>query len=323
MADSSYLDPSPVQKPSRLQPGETIGVVSPAGPLNETRLHQLDIGLSYLSDKGYRIVLGHHLREQLGYLAGSDKMRADDLNDMLRRPDIQAIFCARGGYGLTRILEKIDYRAAQNHPKIILGYSDVTALHLGMYAKARLITFSGPMVATELGNDLLPLTEDSMWAMLTSENLHVLPGENFPHEMQTLSPGIAEGRLLGGCLSVLVSLLGTPYMPDMRGAILLIEDVGEDLYKIDRCISQLKNAGVLDSVSGVLLGQFVNIAADENNNPVDLQDVLDHYFSSLDVPVLSNFPYGHTPLKITLPIGCRVQLDADSKTVRLLEACLL
>lgn len=302
--------------------GETIGVVAPAGPLNETRMQRLEQGMSYLSASGYRLVLGRHVREQKGYLAGSDKMRADDLNDMLRRPDIQAIFCARGGYGLTRILDKVDYKAAQNHPKIILGYSDITALQMALYCKARLITFSGPMVAVEMGGDLQPLTEGSMWSMLTTDDLHVQPDENLQPEMQILSPGRAEGPLLGGCLSVLVSLLGTPYMPDMRGAILLLEDVSEELYKIDRCLSQLKNAGILAHANGVLLGQFVNIAADENKNPADLRDILSHYFASLGIPVLHNFPYGHTPLKYTAPLGCRVQLDADNKTVRLLEPCL-
>ncbi len=322
MSFPSDVHPAAPLKPQRLRPGETIGVIAPAGPLNEMRLQQLERGVHYLFEKGYKVVLGHHVREQQGYLAGTDKMRSDDLNDMLRRPDIQAIFCARGGYGLTRILDRIDYKAAQNHPKIILGYSDITALQMALYAKAGLITFSGPMVAVELGGELQPLTEESMWSMLTTNDLHVLADNNLHYEKQTLSPGRSEGPLLGGCLSVLVSLLGTPYMPELRGAILLLEDVGEDLYKIDRYLSQLGNAGILDSVNGVLLGQFINIAADENEKPLELQHVLDYYFASLNVPVLGNFPYGHTQTKVTAPLGCRVLLDADEKSVRLLESCL-
>ena len=320
---SSVPDPEStlLRKPAQLRPGDTIGVVSPAGPLNDERLERLQSAIRYLENKGYNVVLGRYLRERHGYLAGSDDMRADDVNDMLRRDDVQAIFCTRGGYGLTRILEKIDYSAAMSQPKIMLGYSDVTALQMALLTQARMISFSGPMIAIELGADPAPMTEDSMWSMLTSDVSEISMDELSDDLAHIMSGGKAEGRLIGGCLSVLVSILGTPYMPDMNGTILLLEDIGEELYKIDRYLSQLKNAGILDAVKGVLLGRFVDIAADENDNPIQLQDVLNFYFGSLKVPVLVNIPYGHSSLNLTLPIGCPVQLDADNHKVRLLESC--
>ena len=309
-------------KPPRLRAGDVIGVVSPAGALSGERLIRLDRGLDYLRRKGYTIVEGRYVREQTGYLAGADEMRANDFNDMLRRPDIKAVFCSRGGYGVTRILDKIDYTAAGEHPKIVLGYSDITALQMALYNKAHLVSFSGPMVAIELGAELPPLTENSLWDMLTNDALHVLSGENPENDLRTISSGVAEGRLLGGCLSVVVSLLGTPWRPDFRNAILLLEDIGEDLYKIDRYFSQLKNAGILDLVNGVVLGRFIDIAADENNNPFVFDDLIAHYLAPLHIPVLLNFPYGHTPLKYTLPLGCRVRLDADRGALHLLESAV-
>jgi muramoyltetrapeptide carboxypeptidase len=323
MSFITETEQAPPLKPPHLQPGDTIGIVSPAGPLNSIRLSRLEKGIRYLFDKGYDVAVGRYVREQQGYLAGSDDMRAADLNYMLRRQDVKAIFTTRGGYGVSRILDKIDYDVARNQPKILMGYSDITALQMALYVKSGLITFSGPMVAIELGRGLESMTEKSMWSMLATNSQNIRFDEIPVDLRQILSPGRAEGRLLGGCLSVLVSLLGTPFFPDMNGAILLLEDVGEDLYKIDRFLSQLKNSGVLDAVSGVLLGQFMDIAADDNINPADFQDILDFYFASLDVPVLYNFPYGHTPLKYTLPLGCRIQLDAGNKEVKLLESCLV
>ncbi len=305
-------------RPPRLLPDDTIGVVSPAGPLNAARLERLDRGLAYLRSHGYHIFEGPSLRAQTGYLAGSDNDRARDLNEMLTNPAVRAIFCSRGGYGITRLLHHIDYDAVRRNPKIIMGYSDVTALSLAMVAKTGLITFSGPMVSTEL-HDVDPLTEESMWQMLHGEQ-PILHAAINGQPWQPVSPGIAEGRLLGGCLSVLTSIIGTPYCPDFTHAILLLEDVGEELYKIDRLFSQLKNAGILEKVNGILLGQFIDIAPDSNDNPVEFNDLISYYCAPLHIPVLSNFPYGHVPIKYTLPIGCPVRLDADAGTIELLQA---
>ena len=304
-------------KPPKLTAGDTIGVVSPAGPLDETRQERLDLGLAYFQQLGYSTIEGKFTRKQTGFFAGSDEQRARDFNDMLHNPDVKAIFSTRGGYGVARILDKIDYKAAHDFPKIIIGYSDVTALSLALYEKAGLVTFSGPMAAIELF-DPSPLTANSMWDILLGKTPTLRAKVN-DNVWQQISPGVTEGRLLGGCLSVVVSLIGTPYCPDLNGAILLLEDVSEDLYKIDRLFSQLKNAGILQAVNGIILGHFVDIIPDSSHNPVEFDDIISYYCAPLKIPVLSNFPYGHVPLKYTLPIGCSVRLDAEAGTLKLLE----
>ena len=321
MTDSPKLSSMRMLRPPRLRPGDLVGVVSPAGPLKKSKLQNLDRGVRYLENQGYHVLQGRHVCERQGYLAGSDEMRAADLNDMFRQPDVSAIFCTRGGYGITRLLDRIDYHAVQTQPKILVGYSDITALQLALIKKTGLVSFSGPMVAVELGDALSPLTAASMWTLLNGKSVDLFESASGAG-IKTMAGGRAVGLLLGGCLSVLVSLLGTPYMPDMNGAILLLEDIGEDLYKIDRSLSQLKNAGILDAANGVLLGQFLDIAKDDNDPPMEVMEVFDYYLRPLGVPVLYNIPYGHGPIKLTLPLGCPVELDADAHHLRMLQACL-
>ncbi|MBN1480385.1 LD-carboxypeptidase [candidate division KSB1 bacterium] len=306
-----------VNKPSRLCPGDTIGVVSPGGPLNPVRLQRLDLGINYLRQKGYQIIEGQYVREQTGYFAGTDQQRAADLNDMLRNKDVRAIFCSRGGYGVTRLFDQIDFDAARRDPKIIIGYSDVTALSLALFRQCRLLTFSGPLVAMELF-DVQQQTSAAMWDVLSG----AMPTFNANlafNDWQRISPGVADGILLGGCLSMISPLLGTRFAPSFKNAILLLEDIGEDLYKIDRLFSHLKNAGILFQVNGIVLGHFVDLVPDTNKNPVEFDDIISYYCSRLQIPVISNFPYGHIPVKYTLPIGCRVRLDAGAGTIQLLE----
>ncbi len=304
--------------PRRLLPGDRIGVISPAGSLDSARQARLERGLDYLRSRGFQIMEGKSLRRQTGYLAGSDDERAQDINDMLNNPDVRAIFCSRGGYGMSRLLDKIDYEAARRDPKIIMGYSDVTALSLALYEKSRLITFSGPMVSVEF-HDVNDFTQQSLWQILNGETplFHADANNN---AWRQISPGVAQGVLLGGCLSVISPLIGTPYCPDFENSILLLEDVGEDLYKIDRLFSHLKNAGILNRVNGIVLGQFVNIEPDSNDNPVEFDDIISYYCAPLSIPVISNFPYGHVPIKYTLPIGCPVRLDTDAGAIQLLQS---
>jgi muramoyltetrapeptide carboxypeptidase len=309
-------------KPPRLQPGDTIGVISPSGPLVGERLVRLDRGLDYLRSRGYCVIEGRFLRQQTGYLAGSDEKRLADLNDMLRNSEVKAIFCSRGGYGLGRILDRIDYRTARRHPKIIVGFSDATALQLALFRRAGLVTFSGPIVAANMGEAMPPLTESSLWQMLEGKNVGLMTG--VPEApVSTIVGGTAKGRLLGGCLSVLVTLLGTRFFPNLNRAILIVEDIAEPVYKIDRYFSQLKNAGVLQQLNGLILGQFVATMPDSNPAPIGLVDMISGYVKPLGIPAVSGFSYGHVPLKYTLPFGVRARLDADAGTLSLLESGVL
>ena len=303
-------------KPAALRPGDLIGILSPAGCLSPGKQETLRDGIRYIEQCGYRVITGKFIRSQYGYLAGTDAQRAADLNGMLLDPEIKAVFCARGGYGSTRLLDQIEWKRAAAFPKIIMGYSDITALQLAFYQRFGWITFSGPLVAVELSRPA-PLTAQSLWSVLTGDDTGVTSGDA-PDDWPVFH-GSAEGPLLGGCLSVISAMIGTAYCPDFDGAVLLLEDVGENLYKIDCYLSQLRNAGILDRIAGIVLGAFVDLMPDDHHPPLTLADLIRHYLSSLSIPVITGFPYGHIHEKYTLPLGCRVRIDADRNNLQFLE----
>lgn len=306
--------------PQALVPGDRIGVISPASPPKPEKHDQYQNGLAYLRGLGYKITEGKHVLDQYGYLAGTDESRADDLNAMFRNPRVKAIICSRGGYGTPRLLDLIDYEAVRRHPKILVGYSDITSLQLALYAQTGLVTFSGPMVAVEMGKGILPFTEKHFWAMVGKSARQLLKARAGEYEPQVYHGGVGEGRLLGGCLSLINPLIGTPYQPDFTGAILVIEDIGEDVYGIDRYLVQLRYAGILDKLNGLIFGQFLDMESSEKSDPtLSLEEVLEKFTRDLHIPILGNFPYGHQDFKYTMPFGCRVRLDADKGTLRLLE----
>ena len=307
--------------PPGLKPGDLIGIVSPASPPFGEKVKQYDQGKKYLLQQGYRIIEGEHVLSEYGYLAGSDEQRLHDLNSMLTNPEVRAIIFSRGGYGTPRLLRKVRYDAIESDPKIIVGYSDITSLQLAILAKTGLITFSGPMVAVEMGSGMDPLTEKHLWQMLCQPGLHRLPAQEFEENVPIYRHGAAEGALIGGCLSLVNPLIGTDFLPDFDGAVLLLEDIGEDIYQIDRYFAHLRNAGLLDRINGIVLGQFIDCKADEEDTfpSLTLEQVIRDYTDELDIPVMANFPYGHGMRKFTLPIGARVRMDTKNKSIELLE----
>ncbi len=296
--------------PPRLVPGDTIGVVSPASTPNPDRLNA---GIDYLKKKGYNIFTGSHVDKKTGYLAGSDSERVNDLNNMISNPDIDAIICSRGGYGCGRIVSQLDYHTIAQNPKPLVGYSDITTLNLALFAHCNLVSYSGPMVAVEMGKGIHPFTEKWFWKVMNDPYPHTLHSDSG----RVLQSGKAQGRLLGGCLALVNHALHTPFCPDFSGSILFLEDIGEDLYRIDRYMAQLKNAGILDSIAGLLLGEFIDCQDSEDTFVV--QDIIERYTRDLHVPILTDFPYGHGDIKFTLPVGAMVELDADKKSLNLLE----
>lgn len=309
-----------IVKPQKLRPGATIGIAAPASPMKQPG--DLERGIRYLESLGYRTVTGAAVHERYGYLAGRDEQRAEDLNAMFRRKDIDAIFCVRGGYGSPRILNMIDYEAISRNPKIFVGYSDISALQLAIFKKTRLVTFSGPMVAIEFAGEVDARTEAHFWRMLTDANpagtLPPLEGEAY----QMAVPGEAEGPLLGGCLSLVSGLCGSPYQPDLDGKIFIFEDVGEKLYQVDHSLAQLKNAGALEGVTGVIVGDLLESAPDHPQDSLALQEILQDYFADKGIPVLYNFNYGHGKVKYTIPIGTMVRLRSESNQVEFLEGAV-
>lgn len=306
-----------ILQPPRLRRGAVIGLIAPASPPVPAKV---EAGVRYLEGLGYRVKLGAQVGRRHGCLAGTDAERLADLNGMLRDPQVDAIFALRGGYGCQRLLPQVDYAAARLSPKIIAGYSDLTALQLALLRKAGLVTFSAPMPAVEFAAGVDPFTEEDFWAALTSRAARrtlPMPSDSAP---RILRPGVAEGRLVGGCLSLLASNLATPFLPALKGTLLFLEDVHEEPHRLDRMFIQLRNSGVLRQLAGLLLGQFTD-QGPHPGTPAHLpwSEMLGEVLADLRGPGLDGLPYGHIPRRWTVPLGIRARLDASRKRVTLLE----
>ena len=303
----------------RLKPGDTIGLVAPSGAVRTPGA--LERSAAELERMGYRVKLGQSCGQVYGYLSGADEVRARDINDMFLDDAVDAIVCVRGGYGATRILDRLDYAAIAAHPKIFMGFSDITALHIAMLEKAHLATFHGPMSTADCADGPMhPFTRASMELALCAEApmgaLENAPG--YP-ERQTLAPGQAEGQLVGGNLMLITSLLGTPYELDTRGRILFIEEIGEHTYCIDRMLTQLRLAGKLDDCAGVVFGDFNNCPIEYPAFGLSIEQILRDIVVPCGKPVLTGLQAGHCTPKLTLPLGARCRLDADARTLTVLE----
>lgn len=330
-----------------LQAGDTIAFVAPAKYLDRTRVAQAKQRLESL---GYRVRVPDTLFRKQGFLAGSDDERAAELMAAFADPQIEAVFPGTGGYGTMRILDQLDYDVIRRHPKIFIGFSDITALHIAIHQRTGLITFHSPNPEFGLGTeaDLSPFAAKWLWRALLGANSDGRPaqpnaapfptgytietqvrngsesgdGEFFagvPHPI-TLVTGRATGRLIGGNLSLVHALMGTPYEIETDGKILFLEDVGEAPYRVDRMLCTMRLAGKFDRVAGVILGQFTSrddVPAWDDDASID--DVLRDYFARLSVPVLMQFPVGHVRANATLPVGATAELDAENQTLRILE----
>ena len=241
----------------------------------------------------------------------SDKIRADDINGMFADPDIDLIISARGGWGCMRLLDKLNYKLIADNPKLLVGYSDITTLQLALWHKCRLPSLSGPMVAVEMGTGILGFTEKHFWSILNKDEYQVELTES---EIISKNSKKNEGILLGGCLSLIACQCGTEYMPDFSGSVLFLEDVGEEPYRIDRYLAQLKLAGVFNNLNGLILGQFLDCKSDSKES-FTVDEILEQYFGKAEYPVLKNIPYGHGMKKITMPIGFHTIIDGSRKTL--------
>ena len=308
--------------PARLAPGKRVALVAPAGPLLErddlVRAEELCRAL------GLEPVMGTNAGAHHGYLAGTDAERLADLNTALTDPAIDAVWCIRGGFGMTRILAGVDFDAFAAAPKAVVGFSDITVLLLALHHFSGAITFHGPVARKAM----TPFTRAHFERTLTrTEPAGVLDRMPSPagvlvpsdHRIATLVPGIAEGPLLGGNLSLLQCLIGTPYMPDLTGAILFLEDVGEEVYRVDRMLSHLRLAGLLEKVAGIVIGRFTEMGRRGADGAMGFDRVLNDYFDRLGVPAACGFPIGHVDDQWTIPIGARARLDADRGTLELLD----
>ena len=293
-------------KPSRLRQGDEIGIITPAGPVTPSELKP---AIDLLTSMGYRVKSSIHLYKKKDYLAGDDYSRLEDLHSMFQDKRIKAILCARGGYGTLRLLDKIDYDLIRKNPKIIIGYSDITALLLAIYKKTRLVTFHGPMVR-ELAKDIDP---NHFFNPLTSQQ----PLEFDLSKGSILVPGTARGILIGGNLSLISHMVGTPFMPTLEGSILIIEERGELPYRVDRMLTHLRLSGILKSLSGLVAGSFENCGDGKVINQLLIDIGID-----LNIPVFCGLPVGHSIENFTLPLGLPVELDTENSRISFLESCV-
>jgi len=314
--------------PDPLQPGDTIMFVAPAGDLDEENILQAK---TRLEARGYRVEMRQDLFAREGYLAGTDKRRAEELMQAFLDPKVDAVFSGGGGYGTMRILDRLDYDKIRENPKILAGFSDITGLHLALNRQAGLVTFHSPTSFRRLDSEtdgMRPFTQRYLLRAITdagdaAHNGYAIEIPEDAPQPVTLGKGRARGRLAGGNLSMISALEGTPFAVDTRDAILLIEDTREAPYRIDRMLKQLQLAGKLETLRGAVLGQFTrNYDREEDQMTEDprftVDGVLRQYFEPLGIPVLMNFPVGHSPYNATLPLGGQVEIDTKKGTLRIL-----
>lgn len=298
-----------------------IGIPAPAGGVSKEDFEKkLSSFRAAMASLGLEIEIAHSVlagsHSGSSYLAAPDEVRAREFMDMVRRPDIHAIVCARGGYGTMRILPLLDFEAIRSHPKIYCGYSDITALLNAIYQRANIITFHGPIAAAELD----AFTFQHFRSMVTRDDKHPRTAMAELENLTTIHPGKAIGRLVGGNLTLIASTMGTPYEIATESKILFLEDVGEKAYRIDRMLTQLWLSGKLQKCAGIILGQFTE--TDDVAGATTAQQVLLDRFASLGIPVIGNTPVGHVQEKLTMPIGANVELDASNKRIRVLESAV-
>jgi len=289
-------------KPPPLKSGDRVGILWPASPCPS---EELETGCTILKNLGLKVVPTASIKPyQPNYLAGSDEYRVSRFNELVGDPEIKGVFCARGGYGSMRILPKVSYELLKSTPKILVGFSDVTALLLACYVKSGMVCFHGPTVSTLATSDQQTL--DSLWTTLSSSEPLEL---HFPQAV-CLKSGRCSGSLLGGNFTTLIHLLGTSFMPSLAGAILFLEDRGEQLYRIDRMLTQFLHTGLLAEIAGLILGDF-----SENGPRDELNALVLERFASASFPILSGIPVGHEKTNLTIPLGLSATLDADAGTL--------
>jgi muramoyltetrapeptide carboxypeptidase len=321
-------EPPTVLKPKRLAPGQTVMLVAPANATFNTV--ELQIAKESLEALGFTVKIGAHLLDRHGYLAGDDKARADDINTAFADKTVAAVHAIRGGWGSARLLPHLDFDAIRRNPKILIGYSDITALLLAINAKTGLVTFHGPIGLGRWDEYSLDYYKRVLFdgERVAYANKHGLSERNALTQVdfrtQTITPGKARGRLVGGNLTVMTTILGSPYLPAWEDTILFTEDVHEDYYRIDRMLTQLGLAGVLGKIKGFVFGSCSECGpGDGNFGALTLEEIFADHIKPLGVPAWQGAMIGHSQPQWTLPEGAQVEIDATAGTLTLLESPVL
>ena len=301
----------------KLTSGDTIGLISPAGP---EKVENIKKSIDFIKELGFNVKEGAHIYDKWGYLSGSDKDRALDFMDMFGDKEVKMILCIRGGYGSMRLLPFIDFQKIRKSPKIFAGFSDITTFLNTLSQRSGLITFHSPMCSSDFSD------KDTLKSFL-----HTIMNGNSPYiiknpvdySSRSFSKGKAKGRLVSGNLSLICSLLGTPYEVDMENNILFIEEVNEEPYRIDRMLTQLLLSGKIQKCSGIILGQFTKCILPHYERSLTTDEVIRDRILSLKKPTLMNFMSGHSYPKLTLPIGAEIILDCEECLIKVLEPVVI
>ncbi len=313
-----------IVKPFALKKGDTVTIVAPSFQFEKEQLYE---AIERLQSFGLKPIYDDTIFHQYGYFSGTEKERAAAINKAIRNNKVKAIFSLKGGYGNATLLDKIDYKYLMHHPKIIIGRSDLTALLIAIYTKSNLVSFYGPSAASEQSKLTMAYEKDVLFqenteTILSNQmfNPDKKNGKSSEYPAYTITSGIVRGPFIGGNLSVLVSLLGTPYFPkDWQGKILFLEDVNEDIYKIDRMLGQLKNAGVLNQISGFVFGTCQKCKS-EARGSFSLNEVIERYIKPLHIPAFSGAMIGHQEDIYTVPIGSMVEVNAQKRQIKFIES---
>lgn len=296
-------------RPKPLKKGDTVAIIAPASPADK---NLIDSCINSLENLGLNVVVGKSCTSEYGFLSGTDDIRANDINSMFANKSINGIFAIRGGYGCARLLNLIDFNLIKKNPKVFIGYSDITALHIAINQKSKLITYHGPMVSTELikGLDEYSFNYYNKFLFCNDNMIELCnPIEN---PIKTINPGVAEGKLIGGNLSLICSSLGTKYEINTKNKILFLEEVGEVPYKVDRMLTHLKQSGKLKDANGIILGDFTDCVAPKDKKSLSLDDIFNEIILPLKKPTIYNLACGHCLPTLTLPLGAKIRLDANN-----------
>ncbi len=309
--------------PSRLQPGDTIGLITPGSYISDESLEK---AVSNALKMGFKVKMGKHIRAQRGFNAGTDQQRLDDLHLMFSDDSVAGIWCARGGYGCSRLLPYIDYKLIGQNPKALIGYSDITALLNAIYQKTGLVGFHGPVAASELTE----YTEAQFRAVVMEGKApHAIPlseanleKEEGAFRTYAVTEGKAKGVLIGGNLSLLAALAGTEYLPESQGKLVFMEDIGEKPYRIDRMLTQLRQAWNLERAAGIVMGIYADCQPKEGDLSLSLEETIRDRTEGLGVPAIYGLSFGHIDDQCTLPVGIEAELDVEGRSLTLLEAAV-
>ena len=311
-------------KPKRIKPGDTVGIVAPGSYITEKELEETIQNLKMLGMKPYYT---NNVLKKHGYLGGTDKERVADLHEMFSNPEVDWIIAARGGYGCTRILPMLDYDLIRNNPKVLMGYSDITALLYAIFAQTGLVTFHGPVGVSTFNdfsvNYVKKVLFDAESGILLKSHEEVFNNEKIPY---TVRSGKVRGQLVGGNLSLAVAVIGTKYDVDYSGKIVFLEEIGEEPYRIDRMLTQMIEAGKFEKAAGIALGKFIDCEVDkekpEFENSLTLSEVIYDRLFNLGIPVAYGLSFGHITNKFVLPFGIMAEFDAGERTITLLESAV-